>query len=128
MNPWDIQKLEDLLVFHCPECNAIEKSREVFLNHALTKHENAKEFLEKFMQDEDYKYLIKDELQVKSEIDEEEESFEDLLSVCGINEIKSKSRYPRSMGFSLKNFIKNEIRKRKMKLGISLPHSKSSKI
>ena len=76
MNPWDIQKLEDLLVFHCPECNAIEKSREVFLNHALTKHENAKEFLEKFMQDEDYKYLIKDELQVKSEIDEEEEYFE----------------------------------------------------
>ena len=65
---------------------------------------------------------------IENEIDEEEESFEDLLSVCGISEIKSKSRYPRSMGFSLKNFIKNEIRKRKMKLGISLPYSKSSKI
>lgn len=73
MNPWDVQKLEDLLYFCCPECNEIEKSKEIFLNHALTKHENAKEYLEKFMQDENYKILIKDELQVKSEIDDEEE-------------------------------------------------------
>ena len=91
MNPWNIQNLEDLLVFHCPECNEIEKSREIFLNHALTKHENAKEYLEKFIEHEEGKISIKEEfVQVKSEIVDEEyfENYEDNI----VNEPKIEIR------------------------------------
>ena len=61
----------------------------------------------------------------ENEVDEKEESFQDLLTVCGKSGTESKSRYPRSAGFSLKKFIKDEILKRKNKLGISLSESKS---
>ena len=68
MDPWDIEKLEELLFYCCPECNEKEKSKEAFLDHATTKHPNAKERLEKFFQDEDNKITIKQELeQLKSE-------------------------------------------------------------
>ena len=55
-----------------------------------------------------------------------EESFEDLLKVCGMSGSKSNSRHPRSTGFSLKRFIKNEIQKRKKKL-VSLPPKSRSR-
>ena len=75
MDPWDIEKLDELLFFCCPECNEKEKSKEAFLNHATTKHPHAKERLEKFLfEEEDNKIFIKQEIQqVKSEFYEEED-------------------------------------------------------
>ena len=61
-----------------------------------------------------------------NDVGEEEESFEDLLRVCGMSGSKSNSRHPRSTGFSLKRFIKNEIQKRKKKL-VSLPPKSRSR-
>ena len=75
MDPWDIEKLDELLFFCCPECNEKEKSKEGFLNHATTKHPHAKERLKKFLfEEEDNKIVIKQEIQqVKSEFYEEED-------------------------------------------------------
>ena len=75
MDPWDIEKLDELLFYCCPECNEKEKSKEAFLNHATTKHPHAKERLEKFLlEEEDNKIAIKQEIQqVKSEIYEDED-------------------------------------------------------
>ena len=75
MDPWDIEKLDELLFFCCPECNEKEKSKEAFLNHATTKHPHAKERLKKFLfEEEDNKIVIKQEIQqVKSEFYEEED-------------------------------------------------------
>ena len=62
----------------------------------------------------------------ENDVGEEEESFEDLLKVCGMSGSKSNSRHPRSTGFSLKRFIKNEIQKRKNKL-VTLPQKSRSR-
>ena len=60
----------------------------------------------------------------ENEIGVEDESFEHLLKICGMSGSKSNSRHPRSTGFSLKRFIKNEIQKRKKKLVTLPPKSK----
>ena len=48
-NPWEVENLEDFLYFCCPECNlsrdSIYQNKKLFLQHALEKHPNAKEYL-----------------------------------------------------------------------------------
>ena len=53
-NPWSVKNLEYFLYFCCPECEIKDKSKEMFIKHALDFHENAR------------KYLI--DVQIKTEI------------------------------------------------------------
>ena len=45
-NPWDVSNLEVFLYFCCPECEVKIKDCQVFMNHALDKHEHARKILE----------------------------------------------------------------------------------
>ena len=45
LNPWLVSNVEEFLYFCCPECEEKEKSKELFLKHALHEHPNAKDFL-----------------------------------------------------------------------------------
>ena len=47
-NPWDVETLEDFLLFCCPECGILKKAKEDFLQHAVDYHERSKGPLEKF--------------------------------------------------------------------------------
>ena len=50
-NPWDVQCLEEYLVyfFSCPECQELKQSEEEFLEHAMENHPNSKHSLLKFL-------------------------------------------------------------------------------
>ena len=52
-NPWEVEDLDDFLYFCCPECDEREKSKELFLQHALEQHPRSK--------DHHPRYLIKKE-------------------------------------------------------------------
>ena len=62
MNPWAVGKLEEFLYFCCPECDVRNQSKELFLQHALEHHPQAKECLSDF--------------HIKEEINEEQENIE----------------------------------------------------
>ena len=47
-NPWNVENLEVYLFYWCPECGDKNQTREVFLQHALEKHQNSKEYVVKF--------------------------------------------------------------------------------
>ena len=42
-NPWYVPSIEEFQFFCCPECDAKVKDSQVFINHALTLHEQAKD-------------------------------------------------------------------------------------
>ena len=42
-NPWSVKNIEEFLYFCCPECNLKDRSKELFLKHALEEHPNSKE-------------------------------------------------------------------------------------
>ena len=48
LNPWNVENLEVFLYYMCPECGDKNQSRELFLQHALEKHQNSKEYVVKF--------------------------------------------------------------------------------
>ena len=41
-NPWAVEKWEQFLYFCCPECDEKNQSKDVFIQHALNEHPNAK--------------------------------------------------------------------------------------
>ena len=43
-NPWAVDKVEDFLHYHCPECDLQGKSKDDFVNHAFDKHPKSKEY------------------------------------------------------------------------------------
>ena len=45
-NPWIVKNLEEFLYYCCPECNDKNQSKDNFINHVLTFHPMAKEYLE----------------------------------------------------------------------------------
>ena len=45
-NVWKVGHLEEFLYFCCPNCDAKEKSKELFVKHALDRHPNARIHLE----------------------------------------------------------------------------------
>ena len=56
MNPWNVECLEEFLYFCCPECDLRDQSKENFIQHALDKHQNSKEYVLPFND-----FIIKDE-------------------------------------------------------------------
>ena len=63
-SPWVVDQLEDFLYFCCPECNYRKQSEGEFLQHALQKHHNAKDHLQKFVKS---KIESGGEIQIKEE-------------------------------------------------------------
>ena len=47
-NPWNVETLNEFLYYCCPECNEKDRSKDVFLEHALQEHPDSKDFLGKF--------------------------------------------------------------------------------
>ena len=45
-SPWFVTTLDEFRYYFCPECELKEKSRDKFLEHAITQHPNSKDFLE----------------------------------------------------------------------------------
>ena len=43
LNPWNVETLEEFLYYFCPECEDRNQSRDLFLQHALEKHNKAKD-------------------------------------------------------------------------------------
>ena len=62
--PWIVESLEDFLYYCCPECNDQNQSRDNFIQHALSKHPNAKNYLVPF--------IVKNEFDDKCDIDTKE--------------------------------------------------------
>ena len=67
--PWIVKSLEDFLYYGCPECNffitaRLPQSRDNFIQHALSKHPNAKNYLVPF--------IVKNEFDDKCDIDTKE--------------------------------------------------------
>ena len=48
-NPWIVSEVEHFLFFCCPECNFKERSKENFIQHALSHHPNSIDGLAHFM-------------------------------------------------------------------------------
>ena len=48
-NPWEVNNLDQFLYFCCPECDEREKSKELFLQHALDQHPRAKDLHQKYL-------------------------------------------------------------------------------
>ena len=98
-NPWLVKNLEEFLYFCCPECDlsrdSIYQSKELFLEHALDKHPEAKEALPMLMkikaepnQDSNYNYdyaereassyeLATDNMKIEISETKEEDELED---------------------------------------------------
>ena len=41
-NPWFVTTLDEFLYYCCPECDEKNKSKELFLEHAINNHPKAK--------------------------------------------------------------------------------------
>ena len=48
-SPWIVESLEDFLHYCCPECNDRNQSRDSFIQHALSNHPNAENYLAQFI-------------------------------------------------------------------------------
>ena len=68
MNPWAVNNLRDFLYYCCPECEEKVKSLETFLQHALNKHDLAKEILPKIIVKEEFDEQYNDDYDTVSEI------------------------------------------------------------
>ena len=70
-NPWFVSSLEEFQYYCCPECEERNPSKDLFLDHALNQHSNAKEYLQKFMllKEEDENKSIKSDIFIKYEDD-----------------------------------------------------------
>ena len=92
-NPWFVKDLEEFLYFCCPECDIKNRSKELFLKHALDFHPNAKEhlfYLNVKTENHENSDIIKEDFYneiVKCEIKEEEiNGHEDISEVPSILE------------------------------------------
>ena len=54
-NPWFVNNLTEFLFYCCPECDAKESFEEQFIKHAIEKHPEAKNHIDKLL-------VIKEEL------------------------------------------------------------------
>ena len=63
-SPWLVNSLAEFLFYCCPECDAKESIEEQFIKHAILKHPEAKKCIGKL-------------LDIKEELDEEEDTFVD---------------------------------------------------
>ena len=70
MNPWNVENLEVFLYYWCPECGDKNQSRELFLQHALEKHQISKEYVVKFRTEKElvasFEIIVPSENQDKS--------------------------------------------------------------
>ena len=115
-NPWNVEKIEEFLYFCCPECDLKDHSQLEFLQHALERHPNSKDFIEHFnkniVKEETYEtnddnetyidynsldnYYVSNEI-LKCEIKEEEQSDTELEDVIknqseNVNEMKERKQ------------------------------------
>ena len=67
MNPWAVNNLKDFLYYCCPECDEKIKSLETFLQHALNKHDLAKEVLPKIIVKEEFDEQYNDDYDTVSQ-------------------------------------------------------------
>ena len=44
-NPWNVKNLDEFLYFWCPECDTRDKSKVMFVKHALDNHPNSREYV-----------------------------------------------------------------------------------
>ena len=68
MNPWAVNNLNEFLYYCCPECEEKVKSLETFLQHALNKHDLAKEILPNIIVKEEFDEQYNDDYDTVSEI------------------------------------------------------------
>ena len=47
-SPWCVNNLDEFLFYCCPECDKRNKSKDLFLKHALGEHPEAQKYIEKF--------------------------------------------------------------------------------
>ena len=69
---WSIvTDIEEFHFYCCPECNVKDHSKEIFVQHVLKEHPNAKQFLEnsQFRDDNDIHNAA--EIDIKEEVDED---------------------------------------------------------
>ena len=66
MNPWNVDTLEEFLYFCCPECDLRDQSKVTFLQHALEKHPEAKDYVIQFNE-----FIVKEE-----EVEQDQEPWE----------------------------------------------------
>ena len=45
-NPWDVEDLDIYLRYNCPQCDAKCETKDMFVNHAIDTHPEAKEVLQ----------------------------------------------------------------------------------
>ena len=64
-NPWDVEYLEEYLVYSCPECRETSQNESEFLDHVLGDHPNSRPYLMKFIVKEDKMALDFHELKQK---------------------------------------------------------------
>lgn len=48
-SPWSVANLHEFLYFCCPECDEKKKSEELFIEHALNEHPEAKYCIEQLI-------------------------------------------------------------------------------
>ena len=64
-NPWDVEYLEEYLVYSCPECRNLSQNEDEFLEHALENHPHSRQSLMRFLVKEEKKPLEFSELKEK---------------------------------------------------------------
>ena len=64
-NPWDVEYLEEYLVYSCPECRNLSQNEDEFLEHALENHPHSRQSLMRFLVKEEKKPLEFNELKEK---------------------------------------------------------------
>ena len=120
-NPWSVKNIEEFLYFCCPECNEKDRSKELFLKHALEEHPNSKECVlnnldiknesltleyeepdteennSQFYEDEIVKYEIKEEIDDQNFSDHQNfsdvKNFSDVPSSVQVTNDKSLKSY-----------------------------------
>ena len=112
-NPWSVKDIEEFLYFCCPECNLKDRSKDLFLKHALEEHPNSKECVlnnldiknesltleyeepdteennSQFYEDEIVKYEIKEEIDDDNFSENFQEDFSDIPSSDVVTNDKS---------------------------------------
>ena len=77
---WEVESLEDFLYYCCPECDNRHPSREEFLEHALSIHQESYPYLMKFHVKDEFKddFLIPDDIE-ENFVKESNNSLEDCI-------------------------------------------------
>ena len=97
-SPWCVTNLEQFLYYCCPECDEKNHSKNLFLEHALSQHTNAKDYLQNFTFNDTEEYVensYNDNESIKSEIFLECEIKEEMID----GEINSNEDFHQSNPF-----------------------------